>query len=313
MPGRNGWVEIRNLLDEHVDLTGWMIDDGEGGSAPRTIYTTVDGGDFGLVQFGGINTASADSIRLIDRTGAVYDEISNGWAGSTMGEFCYDREKRRIECTPGSENVYPTRPARCALPGGTYEGVVFAGDEECRTLAYLNRARFSQLAPLTSVARLVAYDGRPWTSVQAFSDLVSANALRLAKEAADHFSDDGLSTDTVANTWAHRAELTDVAVLFDRVYAVRRAPGTDGYYCVELRDAPDAANDLTACVLYVNADSAPACSDEVARTCSPAGGGVCAVLSEGTVATAAATRSTSCTKTPSRPPTRNDFLNECGF
>jgi hypothetical protein len=92
--GNAGWVELHNASAVAADLSGWVVDDIAGGTAPKTIPagTTIAPGGFVSIAFSGFNTASADEVRLLDATGAVVDSHSNFYAGTSISNLCFGRQ-----------------------------------------------------------------------------------------------------------------------------------------------------------------------------------------------------------------------------
>jgi len=83
------FIELRNTGSEVVDLSGWQLDDGEGGSVAYTIESTdIVGG--GIKLFNRTDTKIAlnntgDSVRLLDPTGEIkssysYDSADEGYS-----------------------------------------------------------------------------------------------------------------------------------------------------------------------------------------------------------------------------------------
>jgi len=93
-PGSGGWVEVHNAGAVAVDLTGWMVDDvADGGTKPKAFAsdTWVPAGGVVSLSYSGVNTASADQVRLVDGNGATVDEHSNFWDGSSIAGLCFGR------------------------------------------------------------------------------------------------------------------------------------------------------------------------------------------------------------------------------
>lgn len=185
----------------------------------------------------------------------------------------------------GTTPIPPT--TRCDGAGGTYDGVTFTRDEECQAVAFMNRARWSQMGAMSDTARRFAYENAPdgifghrraeWTNVSAFAALagVGRTAVESLKSAAPGWTEDqGGRFDTVALTWANRASLDGAPISLDRVYVTKKTvyaswPDTPRA-CLELRDAPAAPNYVEACLYFINADSAPGCSGSRINTCTDA-------------------------------------------
>jgi hypothetical protein len=350
-PGSAGWVELLNAGTATVDLTNWKLDDvGGGGASPKTITagTTLAAGQVVRITFGGVNTASADEVRLLDPGNVVVDSHTNffvadpcygsgrcygripngkGWAqahipctGGTAnpdtapalcapGQACDDGNacttgdtcSSACACTGGpvltcddqnactNDTCWPdagckhpaapdglacgtsqqclggvcggTQPAPCVATGGTYKTVVFTQAEECQAVAFLNKARYSQLNALTTTARDIAYDCSPgntcgfrsaaWSTVAQYaaanggstSLTVGTTSLIALRTASAAFVDDGQWYDTVAHTFANKDALNNLWVHFESVQAEFL-----GGLCLIIRDAPGAVNYLSACI-----------------------------------------------------------------
>jgi 5-methylthioadenosine/S-adenosylhomocysteine deaminase len=116
--GKSGWVELYNAGSAGANLGGYQIDDiANGGAAPRTIAsgTLLAPGARLVIAYAGINTASADQVRLVDGgSGAAGpgDEISNHHAGSSIAGLCFGRQpdggawaSSAMPCTRGESNA----------------------------------------------------------------------------------------------------------------------------------------------------------------------------------------------------------------
>ena len=349
-PGASGWVELTNVGTVAADLTGWTVDDiAGGGTSPRTVPagTTLAPGAVVLVGYSGINTASADEVRVLDPAGAVVDSHANffavdpcygagrcygrlpdggDWApahipcsggaanpatapvlcvpgaGCDDGDACTtgDTCSAACACTPGAplscddgssctadvclpasgctNPVAPdglaceggatclggvcggTDPTPCIATGGTYKTVVFTRAEECQAVGFLNRARYSQMNPIPTTARDIAYDCSPasvcgyrsaiWATVAEYADAhgaassltVGTTSLLALRATSATWVDDGLWYDTVAHTYVNRAALNGVWVHLEKVVAEY-----GGGLCLLVRDAAGATNYLSAC------------------------------------------------------------------
>lgn len=112
--GAGGWIELYNPGDAAVNLAGWSVDDvAAGGSAPRVIADNnwVAARGWMLIYYGGINTASADTVRVIDPSGDEVDRHTNFFTGSSISGRCYGRSPNggawsvtSVECTPAATN-----------------------------------------------------------------------------------------------------------------------------------------------------------------------------------------------------------------
>ncbi len=352
VPGSAGWVELFNAGETTVDLTGWKIDDvASGGASPKAIPagTRLAVGQVVLVNYGGINTASADAVRLLDPAGVeadahasyygadpcfaatrCYGRIPDGgpWAHSHIpctgaaknpesapavcvpgqacddGNACTSSDVCSSACvcvagpvltcddqdpcttdscwsgtgcthTPAPDGTAcaggkvcqggvcgGTGPAPCVATGGTYKTVAFTKDEECRAVAFLNQARYSQMNPIPTTARDIAYDCSPgagncgyrsaaWSTVAQYADAkggassltVGTTSLAALKSVSAGFVADGLWYDTVARTFANRTALNELSVHFESVVAESRVG-----LCLLVRDRAGAPEYLSACV-----------------------------------------------------------------
>lgn len=350
-PGSSGFVELYNAGSDTVDLTGWKVDDvPAGGASPKAVPagTKLLPGKVVQVAFGGVNVASADEVRLLDPAGVEVDARANAfgldpcygadrcwgrvpdggpWAtyhlpcsggaanpatapdpclpGSpcddgnacTSGDACSascvctsgpalscdDQNPCTTDaCWPASGCAHPlspdgtfcgpslqcmggvcggSTPTPCAAAGGTYKTVAFTLAEECKAVEFLNKARYSQMASITTTARDIAYDCSPastcgyrtaaWATVAEYAaahgvgvtQTVGTSSLVALKAASEAWTDDGLWYDTVARAFADRASLNGKTLHFESVF-VESASGL----CMLVRDAPGAPNYLSACV-----------------------------------------------------------------
>lgn len=178
----------------------------------------------------------------------------------------------------------PPAPARCTELEGKRDGVQFTAAEACKALEFLNTARTSDMRALPRTALDFIYFGAPnrpppastrtrWTRLNEYTDSigVGATAVGALYGSIQRWSPGGPTSDTVADTWARRAELVDQAVRFDRAYVTKVSEARQDpnkpwlqYRCGELRDAPGGAAFLTACFTRVDSDSATGCN---ARDC----------------------------------------------
>jgi len=111
------WVELYNDTDESIDLSGWILDDGEGASSPFYIPegTIFEAGDYLTFQNPELNLSlknDADVVRLlnpdkIESQVLEYSEAVEGWSfsKSESGEWVWTPE-----LTPNQENAFPPEP-----------------------------------------------------------------------------------------------------------------------------------------------------------------------------------------------------------
>jgi 5-methylthioadenosine/S-adenosylhomocysteine deaminase len=115
--GSSGWVELYNAGGAEANLGGYQIDDiVGGGTAPKTIAagTLLAPGTRLVIAYSGINTASADEVRLVDPgSGAAGpgDATTNRYAGSSIAGLCFGRQPdggawadAAIACSKGRSN-----------------------------------------------------------------------------------------------------------------------------------------------------------------------------------------------------------------
>lgn len=107
------WIEIWNPMSRTVYLTGWKIDDAEGGSNPFTFpaQSELAPGAYALLprrQTSLQLNNDLDSVRLIRPDGTVKDEVAYGEA-SEGSSYAKDGIiwKWTASPTPGAENVFP--------------------------------------------------------------------------------------------------------------------------------------------------------------------------------------------------------------
>lgn len=92
-PSNNQWIELYNIGDQGVDISGWVIDDAENGSA--SVYT-IPGGTTLLskkcISFKSANfdwnPSSADKVRVISPSGMeTYSYLSSPGDGVSIGRI----------------------------------------------------------------------------------------------------------------------------------------------------------------------------------------------------------------------------------
>jgi hypothetical protein len=85
------WIELYNPTDTAIDLTGYQLDDGEGGTNPYTLSTTINALNYLVVYDSeskiGLNNG-ADEVRLLNPSGQVVDSTSYS---STLSGKSYGR------------------------------------------------------------------------------------------------------------------------------------------------------------------------------------------------------------------------------
>jgi len=74
------WIELYNNSDALINLSGWKIDDGNGGSSPYVIKNlTLPARGFGVIGREESKVAlnnSSDSVRLFNSIGSMFDEVA---------------------------------------------------------------------------------------------------------------------------------------------------------------------------------------------------------------------------------------------
>ncbi|MBM4398572.1 MAG: hypothetical protein FJ087_23165 [Deltaproteobacteria bacterium] len=193
-------------------------------------------------------------------TGCVNPPLPDGTA-CPGGQTCQGGECGGSDATP------------CVATGGTYKTVSFTRDEGCRAVAFLNKARYSRMSPITTTARDIAYDCTPedtcgrrasaWNTVAEYAAAngstttmtVGATSLKALKAASATWVDDGLWYDTVARTMADAASLNNVWVHLEGVLA-----GSRSGFCLYLYDTPADPVSAYACIdpWYCGPDGCPA-------------------------------------------------------
>jgi cytosine/adenosine deaminase-related metal-dependent hydrolase len=113
-PGSSGKIELYNAGDTPADLSNWSVDDiAAGGYAPKSLGAAVilPAGGFLLVGYAGVNTSSADSVRLVDANGVEVDSHNNFYTGSSNAGLCFGRRPNggawataSIPCSLGASN-----------------------------------------------------------------------------------------------------------------------------------------------------------------------------------------------------------------
>ncbi len=107
------WIEVYSLAIKPFDLSGWKLDDDEGGSRPYKIPegTIINPGQFLIFRKDASRLAlnnTYDAVRLLDPDGEIffetsYDEVPEGasFARDESGNF-----KWTTHLTPGEENIF---------------------------------------------------------------------------------------------------------------------------------------------------------------------------------------------------------------
>ena len=108
----NEWIELYNNGSSEVDLSGWIIDDEEGGSTPHTFSqgTKITAQGYLVIYRSESNIAlnnNGDEVRLLHPDGNLVDQVS--FSESVKEDFSYNRTPTDAwawseELTPGEKN-----------------------------------------------------------------------------------------------------------------------------------------------------------------------------------------------------------------
>ncbi|MDW8328234.1 MAG: lamin tail domain-containing protein, partial [Anaerolineales bacterium] len=107
--GASEFIEIINTGEQVVDVSGWQVDDVEGGSAPRTLPagTLLRPGEIRAFEYSGLNN-NGDSVRLLYPDGRVADEFAYDDADENISFVRLPDGGEWSACgtpTPGQPNV----------------------------------------------------------------------------------------------------------------------------------------------------------------------------------------------------------------
>lgn len=119
--GEDEWIELHNTSDEPADLSGWRLDDAEGGSAPHELPCGTVLPPDGYAVFLKTVTRLAlnddlDEVRLLTPEMAVVDLVA--YRGARLNEsfaLTGDGWLWTVTSTPGRNNIVPG-PAEAAAP-----------------------------------------------------------------------------------------------------------------------------------------------------------------------------------------------------
>jgi len=123
------WIEIKSIDIEPFDLSGWKLDDDEGGSRPYKIPegTIIAPGQFLVFKKSETKLAfnnTYDATRLLDPDGEIffetsYDEVPEGaaFARDDSGSF-----KWTTKLTPGGENIFQFQEKAAAKKSNSSSG-----------------------------------------------------------------------------------------------------------------------------------------------------------------------------------------------
>jgi len=108
----NEWIELYNNSSSEVDISGWIIDDEEGGSTPHTFPqgTKITAQGYLVIYRSESNIAlnnNGDEVRLFHPDGNLVDQVS--FSESVKEDFSYNQTLSDIwawseELTPGEKN-----------------------------------------------------------------------------------------------------------------------------------------------------------------------------------------------------------------
>lgn len=108
----NEWIEIRNTSDHAVRLTGWQLDDAEGGSKPFTFTTQTIGPESFLLLKNSLTNItlnnSTDSVRLFNTEKKIvsvftYEKTESGQSWAITKSNTWELTTRT---TPEEENIF---------------------------------------------------------------------------------------------------------------------------------------------------------------------------------------------------------------
>ncbi len=120
--GGDEWVELYNPNGHPVDISGWRLDDREGGSRPYVIPQGTFIASQGFLVFYKRETGislnnSGDKVRLLAPDGRVVDEVSYG-ATARTDDFSWSRERDGVGAWT---DTYPPTPGGPNQPGRVVE------------------------------------------------------------------------------------------------------------------------------------------------------------------------------------------------
>jgi len=111
------WVELHNSTKGPIDITGWYLDDAEGGSAPYWIRdkTVLMPDEYRLFTAPNLDLSfknSEDDVRLLDPNGEPkevihYTGVKENWTYAKKPDGNFEWAKT---ISPGSENQFPPPP-----------------------------------------------------------------------------------------------------------------------------------------------------------------------------------------------------------
>jgi hypothetical protein len=107
--GGSEFIELINVGGAAVDISGWLLDDADGGSAPQTLPggTVLQAGEIRAFNFDGLNN-TGDSVRLLWPDGRVADSFTYDEADENISFARVPDGGGWTECgapTPGTPNA----------------------------------------------------------------------------------------------------------------------------------------------------------------------------------------------------------------
>lgn len=112
------WVELYNESNQDLDLSGWQLDDQEGGSKPIVLGERIKAKDYLVVELGIRLNNNGDDVRLIDPQGQIRDSFSylSASKGKSFSFFPDQGWEETDQTTPGEPNWQPPSPSPSLSP-----------------------------------------------------------------------------------------------------------------------------------------------------------------------------------------------------
>jgi len=238
-----------------------------GGGYPVTGRNAGGGrGFFKLRLDFGVDLQGGEDVHLLDPALACDDD------GDCPGASRCGGNRAMVANDSPMRVCNPSLPGRwqhgqCDEGGGTYRTITVTADQACAMVDFINHAPFTAMSTL-GMFRGFTYGGSPggwhtlaqWARTKFEYTAVTSWAVEAARTNAAKWHDAGEAiAETVASTYANRAQLSGKEVLIPAALVTSLAPaGPSGEQCVELRDAANAPGFLLACECQGN----PACQDQ---------------------------------------------------
>ena len=123
------WVELYNDTFSAIDLTGWYLDDDEGGTGAKLIPegTVIEPNDFWMMQGPGLSFKNSDdAVRLLDPDKNLIQIINYTEAqeGQTYAKNDQDDFIWTPLVTPGTQNQFPPPPKGYHASDVTFERIL---------------------------------------------------------------------------------------------------------------------------------------------------------------------------------------------